>query len=81
MNFTGIVQYDPLRASTYLPLPTKIKDKKACLNIKNRDEKCFLWSVLASLHPVQRRDHPMRVTKYVPYEHELDTLSVKKKSE
>ena len=68
--FLGVVQYDPLRASTYLPLPKVIKDKKACINIKNDDQKCFLWSVLASLH--LQSENADRVTKYHSYENELN---------
>ena len=41
-------------------------------NIQNNDKKCFLWSTLASLHPVQLRNHPTRVSKYQEYEHELN---------
>jgi len=36
----------------------------------NNDEKCFLWSVLASLYPVQLI--PERVEHCVQYEHELN---------
>ena len=68
--FLGVVQYDPLRASTYLPLPKVIKDKKACINIKNDDQKCFFWSVLASLYP--QSENVDRVTKYRSYENELN---------
>ena len=47
------------------------------LIIQNNDEKCFLWSILASLHPVQCRNHPDRVTKYQEYESELNMSGVK----
>ncbi|KAK3731226.1 hypothetical protein QZH41_004694 [Actinostola sp. cb2023] len=57
---------------SYLPLPQKIKNKKAVLNIQNQDPKCFLWSVLAAKHPVDRRDQPHRVNHYLPYESELN---------
>jgi len=67
----GLVQYNPLRASSYIPLPKSISKKRACLNINNFDDKCFTWCVLASLHPLQYRDHPERVTKYLQYENEL----------
>ena len=36
--------------STYIPLPTCIQNKKAVINIKNKDEKCFLWAVIAGLY-------------------------------
>ncbi|GFW35145.1 uncharacterized protein TNCV_5067101 [Trichonephila clavipes] len=35
--------YQPLAASSYIPLPKTIAKKKAVINIKNSDEKCFLW--------------------------------------
>jgi len=44
-------EYVPLKGSSYVPLPCKIKAKKAVFNIVNDDQKCFVWSVLASLHP------------------------------
>ena len=60
-----------MRASSYLPLPEELKAKQRCLNVQNNDEKCFLWSILASLHPVQCRNNQHRVSKYQEYEHEL----------
>ena len=46
-----VASYTPIRASSYVKLPKKIQDKKAVLNIQNYDNKCFVWSVLAVLHP------------------------------
>ena len=37
-------------AGSYIELPEYIKNKRACVNIKNDDEKCFKWSILASKH-------------------------------
>ena len=62
------MKYDPMRASSYLPLPKELKAKKACLNIQKNDEKCFLWPILASLNPLQRRNNLDRVSKYQEYE-------------
>ena len=42
-----IAQYTPVKGSSYIPLPSKLKTKKAIINIKNSDNKCFMWSVLA----------------------------------
>ena len=39
-----------------------------------KDEKCFVYSFLASLHPVS--DYPERVSHYVEYEHELDMTGI-----
>ena len=57
-----MVAYDPLKASSHIPLPKELQSKKALLNIQNNDEKCFLWSVLAHLHPVAENAH--RVSHY-----------------
>ena len=58
-------------ACSCLPLPKEIVANRGCLNIENNDEKCFLWSILASLHPLQYRNHPDRVSKYQEYGHDL----------
>ena len=38
----------------------------ALINIKNDGKYCFLWSILASLHPCDN-DHPNRVSNYRQY--------------
>ena len=38
----------------YIKLPKQIADKKAIINMKNEDDKCFFWSVLRALNPVER---------------------------
>ena len=65
-----------MRASSYLPLPKELKTKQGCLNIQSNDEKCFLWSILASLHPLQYRNNPDRGSKYQKYEHELNMSGI-----
>ncbi len=40
----SITQYTPLKGSSYIPLPRKLKTKKAIINVKNNDNKCFMWS-------------------------------------
>ena len=66
-----------MKSSSYLPLPKELNGKRGCLNILNNDEKCFLWSILALLHPVQHRIHSDRVMKYLEYESELNMSEVK----
>ena len=46
-----IVDYQPLRGGSYIDLPQYIKNKQAVINMKNKDEKCFLWCVLRALNP------------------------------
>lgn len=38
----NINKYTPLRAASYIDLPKCIKSKRACINIKNNDNFCFL---------------------------------------
>ena len=45
-----ITVYDPIKASSYIELPEELKNKKAIINMKNEDNKCFLWSVLRALN-------------------------------
>lgn len=39
-------KYSSSRGSSYFSLPKLIQDKKAVINIKNKDEMCFKYSVL-----------------------------------
>jgi len=55
-------RYNPLRRKSYIPVPQTLANKKAIINVKNKDNKCFLWSILAALHPADK--DPQRVSKY-----------------
>ncbi|XP_033761654.1 uncharacterized protein LOC117343421 [Pecten maximus] len=69
-----LARYKPLKASSYIPLPNKLRTKHAIINVQNKDKKCFLWSVLAALHPT--KNHPERVSKYKQFETELDFTGI-----
>ena len=45
---------------SFIPLPPKIKNKKAVINIKNEDNQCFKWCIATALDFV--RPHPERIT-------------------
>ena len=55
------VSYRPLRGNTWIRLTEKLANKKAFINIKNKDNKCFLWCVLRALNP--KDNHEERVDK------------------
>ena len=55
------VSYRPLRGNTWIPLPKELADKKAIINMKNKDNKCFMWCVKRALNPTN--NHPERVDK------------------
>ena len=48
--------------------------KKAIINLQNRDNKCFLWSVLRYLHPANRDEN--RLTDLKQYENDLNTKGI-----
>ena len=49
-----IASYKPISASSYIKTPRFIASKKAVINVQNQDNKCFIWSILAALHPPSR---------------------------
>ena len=55
------MRYKPLREETYKPLHKELADKKAIINIQNKDNKCFLWCVLRALNPDEK--NPQRLDK------------------
>jgi len=65
-----ITQYRLPHGSTYITTPHWLAKKHCVVNVKNSDSKCFLWSVLAALHPAEH--NPDRLSKYKPYENTLD---------
>ena len=52
--FVNSVPYRPIEGSSYIATPKKLSDKKCTINIKNNDNKCFLYAILAQLHPAER---------------------------
>ena len=54
--------YSRLIGSTYIELPDKLKNPvKGLTNIKNSENKCFLWCHIRHLNPLKM--HPERITK------------------
>ena len=61
-EYVNICAYSPLIGSTYIELPNGLKSPmKDLINIKNNDNKCFLWCHIRHLNLVKR--HPERITK------------------
>ena len=55
------VSYKPLKGETWITLPKELADKKAIINMQDKDNKCFLSCVLRALNP--KDDHAIRVDK------------------
>ena len=51
-----------------------LSNKKAIVNIENKDEKCFLWCILRYLHPKERDEE--RLTALKKYEFSLNTKGI-----
>ncbi|PAA77928.1 hypothetical protein BOX15_Mlig019720g4 [Macrostomum lignano] len=63
-----VVGINQLKGGTYIPITIK---SNALVNVKNTtDNRCFLWSILAKLHPV--KEHRYRVGKYTQYINEIN---------
>ena len=81
--------FNPTRAGSYIVLPKWIASKKACINIKNEDNKCLKYSIQCGVFEIYKKDHPDRMyhytklidniinwqhMKYPGGSHEIDTL-------
>ena len=67
-------EFNPTKGGSYIDLPKWIKDKKAIINIKNKDDKCFLWCILRYLHPRDRDEE--RIGDLKKYEDSLNTKGI-----
>ena len=66
--------FRPAQGTSFIATPREIAVKKAIINVQNlNDEKCFLYSVLAALHPVDHKNNPSRTHHYRTYLNELNT--------
>ena len=61
-QYINVSTYRPLPGSSYIKLPVELKiPKKGLINIKNRDQKCFLRCHVRHINPVNI--HPERITQ------------------
>ena len=61
-HYVNIAKYLPLRGNSYLPLPKELRNsKKGLINLKNEEDKCFLWCHVRHLKPL--KNHPERITQ------------------
>ena len=61
-QYINISTYRPLSGSSHVKLPAELRSpRKGLINIKNRDQKCFLWCHVRHVNPL--KEHPRRITK------------------
>ena len=54
-------RWEPLYGGSYIPLDPYLANKKALINMKNEDEKCFMWCVLRAVYPTNK--HAERIDR------------------
>ena len=61
-QYINISTHKPLVGSSCIDLPTELKHpKEGLINIKNNDQKCFLWCHVRHINPL--KEHPERILK------------------
>ena len=61
-KYINISTHRPLSGSSYVQLPVQLKSqKKGLINIKNKDQKCFLWFHVRQINTV--KINPERITQ------------------
>ena len=61
-QYINISTYRPLKGSSYIDLLIELKNpRKGLVNIKNNEQKCFLWCHVRHINPL--KEHPGRIKK------------------
>ena len=61
-QYINVSTYRPLTGGSYIKLPVELKSpKKGLINIKNNDQKCFLWGNVRHVNLV--KIYPERITR------------------
>lgn len=68
----NINKYSKFRGGSYLDLPSVFKNTKSGINIRNNDDYCFLWSIVAALYYPQKI-HVWKTSSYPHYSKVLNT--------
>ena len=77
-HYINIVQYSPLRGSSYIQLPKELRNsRKGLINIKNNDNECFRWCHLAKVYSNQIKSNRERISHYKKYVNTLNYNGIK----
>ena len=61
-QYINISTYRPLSGSSYMNLPVELRSpRKGLINIKSKDQKCFLWCHVRHINP--SKEHSESITK------------------
>ena len=70
-----IVEYKPVQGSSYIQTPKSIASSLSIINPKNKDDKCFMWAILAGVYPVKKNAN--RIDKYKDHTEKLNFAGIK----
>ena len=61
-KYINISTFRLLSVNSYMDLPVELRNpRKGLINIKSKDQKCFLWCHVRHINP--SKEHPERITK------------------
>ena len=61
-QYINISTYTLLSGSSYIDLPVELRSsRKGLINIKSKDQKCFLWCHVRHIN--HSKEHPVRIKK------------------
>jgi hypothetical protein len=69
-----IQEYRPIVGASYIQTPKYIANKKATINIKNEDNKCFKYCILYGLFSDKIKKDPQRINHYKKLENNYPNL-------
>ena len=61
-QYINIINYSPLKGSSYIKLPQELRNpQKGLINLQNKDNECFRWCHIRHLNPQEK--YPQRIKK------------------
>ncbi|KAF4528390.1 hypothetical protein B566_EDAN016485 [Ephemera danica] len=63
-----VARFSPLSGGTFIETPASIESKKCVVNVENRDNRCFEYSILT---PLSKSHHRYRVSGYQHLQHDV----------
>ena len=75
-HYINIVNYNPLKGSSYIKLPQELRNSaKGLINMKNKDNECFRWCHIRHLNPQDNDPQRIKMTDK-QYIEKLDYSSI-----
>jgi hypothetical protein len=72
-----IGRYRPFNGACFLKTPFQISNRRCTVNVKNNDNKCFMWAILSVLHPPKARGIVSKTVAYKDFVSKNDFACIK----